>query len=141
MLALLITVICATFGYGQNGLLDPEYDETVAAPSDSFNTKASDYIYRISDLDESPEFPGGTAAFYQYLAKAFPSEAGTRTRVVIGFIVDQDGTLSDIKVLRNRSTTADDELLRTLKKSPKWKPGRKNGAAVRCQYTIPIIFS
>ena len=61
-------------------------------------------------------------------------------RVFISFVVEKNGQLTDIKVLRGLGYGTDEEAVRVLKKSPKWKPGIQNGRAVRVQYTIPIAF-
>ncbi|WP_317169453.1 energy transducer TonB [Mucilaginibacter humi] len=90
-------------------------------------------------------FPGGLEAFGKYLANniKFPAvdrENGTSGRVICSFVVEKDGSLTDIKAVRSPSQTMADEAIRVLKKSPKWTPGIQNNRPVRVNYTVPIAF-
>jgi TonB family protein len=97
-------------------------------------------------VEQSPTFPGGDAAFDKYLAAniKYPAKARqnkTEGRVIITFVVESDGTLTDLKLLRSLGDGTDEEALRVLQASPKWKPGVQNGRPVDVQYTVPINFS
>lgn len=97
-------------------------------------------------VEKYPEFPGGLDAFYHFLAKntRYPAEArnkGIQGRVIIRFIVETNGALSNIKVVRGVDPSIDNEALRVLELSPKWIPGTQNGRAVRTLYTVPISFT
>jgi TonB family protein len=103
-----------------------------------------DKVYNM--VDKQPSFPGGLEAFGKYLGSSiiYPKEdreAGRSGRVICSFIVEADGTLTDIKSVRSPSETMAKEAIRVLMKSPKWKPGIKDGKAVRVTYTVPIAFA
>ena len=100
-------------------------------------------VYMI--VDEMPEFPGGDKELYQFIADnvKYPAEAkekGIRGIVYVNFIVELDGSVSDIKVLRGIGGGCDEEAVRVVKSMPKFKPGIQNGEAVRVSYTVPVIF-
>jgi len=100
----------------------------------------------FTSVEQVPEFPGGLNAFSQFLASniRYPKEArdkNTQGRVIISFIVETDGSLSNIKVAKGIGDGADEEALRVLSMSPKWKPGVQNGLTVRVAYSVPINFT
>ncbi|WP_367868642.1 energy transducer TonB [Pedobacter sp. WC2423] len=106
------------------------------------DNKVRDFI----NLEVQPTFPGGIAKFYAYLSKAirYPEaaqEAGLQGKVFVSFIVEKDGSLTDIKVEKKLGNGTDEEAVRVLKASPKWNPGIQNGREVRVKYNIPISFS
>jgi len=97
-------------------------------------------------VEVEPEPIGGLQKFYDFLGKKiqYPNaakEAGTTGKVIMQFVVERDGSLTDIKVLREPGNGLGDEATRVLKIAPKWKPGIQNGKPVRVQYTIPVNFS
>ncbi len=92
-----------------------------------------------------PSFPGGDAALLKYLTDniRYPvvdAEQGTQGRVVLRFVVDASGSISDVKVLRSLSPTCDKEAERVVKGMPKWIPGRQNGKSVPVYYSLPVRF-
>ena len=96
--------------------------------------------YNKDGLDVKPEFPGGMVEFYRYLAKNFqvPEKNGLKGRISTTFVVEKDGSLSDIKVLRDIGYGTRREVKRVLKKCPNWIPGEQNGKKVRVLYSLPI---
>jgi len=97
-------------------------------------------------VEKSPGFPGGDAAFGKYLGKAirYPAiarENNVQGRVILTFVVERDGSLTDIKVVRGIGSGCDEEAVRALKNSPKWTPGIQNGRPVRVQYSVPVAFA
>jgi len=93
-----------------------------------------------------PEFPGGAQAFGQFLGQniVYPIVArqnNTQGRVIITFVVDAEGKLTDIKVVRGIGSGCDEEAVRVLKLSPLWTPGMVDNKPVRTQYSVPISFS
>jgi periplasmic protein TonB len=97
-------------------------------------------------LEKLPEFPGGLEAFAKFLRKnlRYPSaaaESGLQGRVMVSFVVEKDGTLTDLTVLRGLGMGCSEEALRVLKKSPAWSPGIQNHRKVRVMYTLPVVFS
>jgi TonB family protein len=100
----------------------------------------------FSSVEQIPEFPGGITEFYNFLSKniRYPGESrkkGIQGRVIISFIVEKDGELTNFKIARGVENNIDQEALRVLKMSPKWKPGFQNGLPVRVAYTVPISFT
>ena len=96
-------------------------------------------------VEQMPQFPGGPAALMEYLSKnvRYPEEAhkkGTEGRVIATFVVEKDGSISDVTIRRSVSPELDDEALRVVNSMPKWTPGKQRGEAVRVKYTIPITF-
>ena len=100
----------------------------------------------FTSVEQVPEFPGGVNAFGRFLASniKYPKadrEKGVQGRVIATFIVEPDGELTDIKITRGVTEGLDNESLRVLQLSPKWKPGIQNGDPVSVQYSVPINFS
>lgn len=100
-------------------------------------------IYVI--VDEIPEFPGGVAKMNEYLSNSiiYPEYAVNNNiegKVVLEFVVDIDGAITDIKIKQTVHESLDNEALRIVKSMPKWKPGKNDGKFVRVKYTLPINF-
>ena len=95
-----------------------------------------------SEVDKLPSYPGGMDKFYLYVANNFKNpdtESGSMVSVLVAFVVEKDGTLSNIKVLRNSGIGTDKEAIRVLSTlRTKWTPGIKNGEKVRTEFTLPI---
>lgn len=92
-----------------------------------------------------PEFPGGTAELMKYLGThiKYPTisqEMGSQGRVIVQFVVDRDGTITDPVVVRGVDAYLDKEAIRVISSMPKWKPGVQNGKKVRVKYTVPVAF-
>ena len=105
------------------------------------DTATDDKIYEV--CEQMPIFEGGDAALLKYLREnlKYPDKTkdrGVQGRLVIGFIVEKDGSLTDVKVLRPVDIDLDAEALRVIKGMPKWIPGRQNGKRVRVRYLLPI---
>jgi len=103
-------------------------------------------IHDWISLEVQPTFPGGMDKFYKYLSKsiiypAMAQEKGTQGKVFVSFVIEKNGMLSDIQVVRKLGDGTDEEAIRVLKSSPKWLPGIQNGHEVRVKYNIPINFS
>ena len=109
------------------------------APKPEVSTKVFDVV------EEMPSFPGGSAALMSYLSSntKYPvvaQENGVQGRVIVSFVVERDGSISDVKVARSVDPSLDREAQRVVKSMPKWKPGKQNGSAVRVKYTVPVVF-
>jgi len=101
-------------------------------------------VFTAVEVEPVPE--GGMDKFYAFLSKkiqypAAAKEAGTQGKVILQFVVEKDGSLTDIKVLREPGNGLGDEATRVLKLAPKWKAGVQNGKPVRVQFTIPVNFT
>ena len=108
------------------GPIDPEYD-------------------RFGHTEEMPEFPGGEGKLLQFIAEnvRLPkcvTDAGVKGRCVVEFVVEKDGSLSDIKIVRSLHKDCDAEAIRVLQTMPRWKPGMERGKPVRVKYTVPVEF-
>lgn len=99
-------------------------------------------VTNAANLDYLPEFPGGIIKFREYIADNFEKpeiENVATIKVLMAFVIEKDGSMTDIKVLRNPGYGLDAEAIRVLKSlKTKWKPGLKDGQKMRTQYTLPI---
>lgn len=100
-------------------------------------------IFQI--VEEMPSYPGGEKALLEYVAKniKYPQiarETGIQGRVFVGFVVEPDGSVSNVKILRGIGGGCDEEAMRVIKSLAKWKPGKQRGKAVRVSYQIPVVF-
>ena len=96
-------------------------------------------------VEDMPEFPGGTAGLLEYLRSNLNYPAGCKAnniqgRVLVSFVVEKDGSISDAEVVKSVDEELDAEALRVVSKMPNWKPGTQRGEAVRVKYTVPINF-
>ena len=97
-------------------------------------------------VEENPQFPdGGTVGLLQYLGKnikypTIPQENGTQGRVTVQFVVNKDGSIVDVKVIRGVDPYLDKEAVRVISTMPKWIPGKQRGVPVRCKFTVPVTF-
>jgi periplasmic protein TonB len=107
--------------------------------------KAADGDEIFVIVENMPEFPGGELALRKHLNRAikYPSiaqENGIQGKVIVNFVVDKDGNVSNAKIARGVDPSIDKEALRVVMSLPKWKPGMQRGKAVRVSYTVPISF-
>jgi len=123
----------------------------------NMNTKVSEYVPPQEDesvpeqhifmvVEQMPSFPGGTGALMKYLAShiKYPElakESGIQGRVFINFVVEPDGTIDNVKVLRGIGGGCDEEAVRVVKSMPKWIPGRQRGKPVRVSFNLPVKFT
>ena len=96
-------------------------------------------------VENKPEFEGGMEGFYEFVAKnlEYPKEATANNiggKVYLEFIVAKDGSIQDIKVMKGIGYGCDEEAIRVLQKSPKWKPGKQRGRPVKVKMAVPIFF-
>ena len=125
---------------------DVQQDEVIeeyVAPEVVEEEVVEQEIFQI--VEEMPAFPGGEAKLMEYVGKniKYPQiarETGIQGRVFIGFVVEPDGSVSNVKLLRGIGGGCDEEAMRVVKSMPKWKPGKQRGKAVRVSYQIPVFF-
>lgn len=97
-------------------------------------------------VETMPEFPGGQQALFKYLSEnvkypVIAQENGIQGRVICQFVVNKDGSIVDVEVVRSGGDASlDKEAVRVIKSMPKWKPGKQRGKAVRVKYTVPVNF-
>lgn len=101
---------------------------------------ANDSIYNTAGIEVKPDFPGGMGEFYKYFAKNYktPNVKRLNGKVFVTFVIERDGSIVDIKVVRDIGYGTGEEAIRVLNKSPKWIPGEQDGKKVRCSFTLPI---
>ena len=100
-------------------------------------------IFKV--VEEMPEFPGGAAKMMEFIQKniKYPlmaRESDIQGRVFVNFVVEPDGSITNVTVMRGIGGGCDEEALRVVQSMPSWKPGKQRGSAVRCSFTVPIIF-
>ena len=100
-------------------------------------------IFKV--VEEMPEFPGGAAKMMEYIQKniKYPMmarESDIQGRVFVNFVVEPDGSITNVTVMRGIGGGCDEEALRVVQSMPNWKPGKQRGSAVCCSFTVPIIF-
>lgn len=110
----------------------------------AINIKKKDTVY--STVETLPEFPGGMNALLTYVAKntRYPKKAVENKiegKVIVNFIIEKDGSITNVKPYRNLSPDLDQEAMRVIRSMPKWKPGAQGGKPVRTAYTMPITFA
>ena len=114
--------------------------DSVAAPTDGV---AKDEVFMVAE--QMPEFPGGMKELLKFLQNnlKYPENAmknNVQGRVIVQFVVEKDGTLTEFKVARSVDPDLDAEALRVLQIMPKWKPGMQRGKIVRVKFTVPVSF-
>ena len=97
-------------------------------------------------VEQMPEFPGGTEKLFKYLGKniEYPpmaKDAGIKGKVYVTFVVERDGSITDVRVLRGIGGGCDEEAIRVVSGMPNWKPGKQRGKPVRVQYNLPVRFT
>ena len=110
------------------------------APEKTNNDKV---VFQV--VEQMPQFPGGDNGLFKYLAESirYPvdaQESGIQGRVICQFIIDENGQVNDVKVVRSVDASLDAEAIRVIKAMPKWTPGQQRGKSVSVQYTLPINF-
>ena len=111
-----------------------------AQKKDSASSQKNDTTTYFN-VEVEPTFPGGMMKLFQFIAKNFKNNTDYSGRVGITFVVEKDGTLSNIHVTKSLSEEADKEAIRVMSKCPKWIPGMQGSRPVRVAYTVPIIIN
>ncbi|WP_410221101.1 energy transducer TonB [Pedobacter sp.] len=106
----------------------------------------SNTIYDGTGIDVYPEFPGGMNAWAKYIQRnlrypVMAQEEGVQGKVYLSFVIEKDGSITDVKVLKGIGYGCDEEAVRVIKKSPKWQVGKQNNTAVRVRYNMPISYT
>ncbi|OOB83046.1 energy transducer TonB [Flavobacterium columnare] len=99
-------------------------------------------VYSSAGIEAQPEFPGGNEGFMKYVQRNYRTpevDTDLKGRVFVEFVVEKDGSLTDIKVVRDLGYGTGAEAIRMLKSAPKWRPGEQNGKKIRVRYSLPIL--
>ena len=119
-----------------NGMVRGAIEHVLGIPKDTT-------VYRVVEV--MPSYPGDMEAFYKFLAQQmhYPKEAlenGIEGRVVVSFVVEEDGRLTHFEAVSSPSPLLSNEAIRVLRQMPRWNPAKRMGRNVRCQYNIPVMF-
>lgn len=112
----------------------------IVSAQDSTNI-ADNALYNTAGIDVKPEYPGGIQEFYKFIVKNYKTPLSKEFlggKVFVSFVVEKDGSVANIKVLRDIGFDTGKEAIRVLELCPKWTPGMQNGKNVRCSYALPI---
>lgn len=125
---------------GRVGAVEPA---PMPNPSPYIAPPPSERIYGV--VEQMPSFPGGQKKMMEYLAKntQYPEEckdSGVQGRVIVSFVVEKDGSISGVKVVKGLHPLLDYEAMRVVSFMPKWIPGKQNGVPYRVEYIIPVTF-
>jgi protein TonB len=109
------------------------------APKPEVSNKVFDVV------EQMPSYPGGNNALMSYLSSniKYPvvaQENGVQGRVTVGFVVERDGSITDVNILKSVDPSLDREAARVVRSMPRWTPGKQNGQAVRVKYNVPVTF-
>ena len=120
-----------------------EYDEFVGEKMEDNNESIEGDVFL--SVEENPEFPGGPAKLLEYIQKnlEYPKSArknDIQGRVFVEFVIEEDGSVSNVRVLRGIGYGCDEEAVRLVYSLPKFKPGKQRGKPIRVAYTLPIVF-
>lgn len=102
-------------------------------------------VYDGAVVEKYPEFEGGMAAWAKFIQRnlRYPEEAmekETQGKVFVSFVIEKDGSISNVSVIKGIGSGCDEEAIRVIKKSPRWKPGQQHNTTVRVRYTMPLAF-
>ena len=119
--------------------------EGSATENTSTATTSDNHVFNLNEVDVKPEFNGGQPELIKYVSSnikypAAARQANIQGKVQVGFIVEKDGSVSDIKVIKGIGGGCDEEAIRLVRNSPKWRAGVAKGAIVRTNYVLPITF-
>ncbi len=124
---------------------DKAEEVVIAAPVEAPQEEEEEEVVFVV-VESMPEFPGGQQALFKYLSEnvkypVIAQENGIQGRVICQFVVNKDGSIVDVEVVRSGGDPSlDKEAVRVIKSMPKWKPGKQRGKAVRVKYTVPVNF-
>lgn len=134
------------FKKGDNDIYSKkEQNEKESKSKEEQNESESNKIFNGDDVDQQPSFPGGTNALNTFILSnlkypVFAQEKGIQGRVVVKFIVEKDGSISNVEVNRSVDPDLDNEAMRVVKAMPKWIPGQINGKAIKVECSHPFVF-
>ena len=117
--------------------------EEIAAPEPPKQQVEENKVFDV--VEQMPSFPGGMGALMSWLSQnikypVIAAENGVQGRVIVQFVVEKDGSITDVKVAKSVDPSLDKEAARVVSSMPKWTPGKQNGSAVRVKYTVPVTF-
>src|SRR5574344_546579 len=117
--------------------------QTIITQEPPQHAEAANKVFDV--VEQMPSFPGGNGALMAYLANniKYPvvaQENGVQGRVIVAFVVEKDGSITDVNVVKSVDPSLDREAQRVVRSMPRWNPGKQNGSAVRVKYNVPVSF-
>lgn len=144
---MLCTYVAAATMIGTSALLVAGCESQVSKENnvEKSDVRSKDATPIFTVVEEQPEYPGGNAEMFKFLAQkikypAAASKANVQGKVFVSFVVTTDGDIADVQILKGIGFGCDAEAARVVSKFPKWTPGKQNGKAVNVRYTVPINF-
>ena len=136
---ILFLSLIATFQFGYSQSKETLLQEAEAIVEKPQQDVSNNKLYDSAVVEVKPEYPGGMPAFYKFIANKYNvPNAKLNGKVLVSFIIDKEGSITDIKVLRDLGYGTGDEAVRVLKLMPKWIPAMQNGKPVNCRYMLPL---
>lgn len=150
--------LAACVGNGENKSAESnaEAKDTATVDNSKAETKVAKFDSKVATRDSGtetvmdkcevmPKFPGGESGMMKFLTEnvKYPKEAldkGITGRVLVEFVVERDGSINDVKIMKSVDPILDNEAIRIVKAMPKWEPGTMDGKAVRVKHTLPVMF-
>ena len=119
------------------------YEKTTPVITDEAETIENNKSYDV--VEQMPSYPGGNGALMQYLSShikypVIAEENGIQGRVICTFVVERDGSITDVRIAKSVDPSLDKEAVRVVSSMPKWIPGKQDGKPVRVEYTFPVTF-
>ena len=132
MKVIVLIALMAVFGF------------TTASAQKTVVSQKNQEVFDI--VEQMPEYPGGMQALFEYLSQniKYPEDAQKQKvegRVLVTFVVETDGSISNLEVVKHAFPSLDTEAVRVLSGMPKWTPGKQGGKVVRVKFTVPIVFN
>ncbi|MTH18155.1 energy transducer TonB [Flavobacterium sp. LC2016-01] len=140
---ILLILICSGQNmFSQTVFPEKKKNEVLTIDTQAKETSEENQIYNTAGIDVRPEFPGGVEAMNAFIKQNFkiPKE-GLKGKIYAMFVIEKDGSLSGIKILRDIGYETAAEAIRVLQLFPKWSPGQQNNKTVRVLYSMPIIIN
>lgn len=134
-----------TIKLGKQGIKVEKAEPSVQVHTELKESVDSTHQDVFNVVEDMPQFPGGATKLFEYLAQNinYPTEAekaNIQGRVIVTFVVEKDGSISNAEVVKSVAPSLDAEALRVINAMPNWIPGKQNGKEVRVKYTVPISF-
>lgn len=143
--AVVLTALAFSLNASSGETQPVQYTNVVIVDDDGNPVDQADEPVGMAMVEQKPEFPGGDAAMYQWMAQnmVYPPQAaeeGIQGRVVVRFVITKTGDISKVEVVRSRHEALDKEAVRLIKAMPKWEPGLMDGKPVSVTYILPVTF-
>ncbi len=133
---ILLFLLIPLFGFAQSKSITVKYEEN----KKELDNSTDNNIYNTPGIDKKPEYPGGMMEFYKYIGKKYntPNVKGLQGKVLVSFVIEKDGSITNIKVIKDIGFGTGEEAIRVLQNCERWIPGEQDGSKVRVLFTLPI---